>query len=116
MDKLNLMWAWIQANPVVFTAIAVYVIANLMPRPHPEKMTGWKRTFWSIVDGLCLLTAAKVPGNLKWLLANSPPLRAETHVVDKAGESSVADGPDEEEEEEVEQPLSEDSESKKVEK
>lgn len=115
MDKLDLMWAWAQANPVVFTAITVYVIANLMPRPHPEKMVGWKRTFWSIVDGLCLLTAAKVPGKLKWLLANSPTLHAETHVVDKAGEPSVEDGPAEEEEE-VEQPSSEDSETEKVEK
>ena len=116
MEKLELMWAWAQANPVVFTAIVVYVIANLMPRPHPEQMTGWKRTFWAIVDGLCVLTAAKVPGKLKWLLANSPADNSETHVVAKAGELDSGDGPEEEEGEEVEQPSADEDEDDEDEK
>lgn len=74
MNTLQQVWLWMQANPVVAIAIAVYVIANLAPRPHPKELSGWKATFWAVVDGLCLLTAAKVPGRLKWLLANSPPL------------------------------------------
>lgn len=107
MENLNIMWAWIQANPIVFTAIVVYVIANLAPRPHPEKIVGWKKTFWEIIDGLCLLTAARVPGKIKWLLAGSPPIESETHVAEKEPVSEADDGPDEKEEE-SEQPTSKD--------
>ena len=97
MEKLQIVLHWAQANPVTFVAIAVYVIANLMPRPHPEHLTGWKRTFWAIIDGLCVLTAGKVPGRLKWLLANSPSLGAGASAAAEAGEPDGGGGPAEDE-------------------
>jgi hypothetical protein len=84
MESLLVMWVWIQANPWTAVAISAYIIANLAPRPHPEDLTGWQRTFWSVIDGLCLLTAARVPGRVKWLLANSPALSSP--VPEPAGE------------------------------
>ena len=98
MDTILLMWAWIQSNPWTTVAIAAYVIANLSPRPHPEDLSGWQRTFWSTIDGLCLLTAAKVPGRLKYLLANSPAIAViAPKTVEKPAPEPEPDDDDEDE-------------------
>ena len=75
MEQLQIVLDWMKANPVVTTAIVVYVIANLAPRPDPSKMTGWQRAFWLIIDRLCILTHDKLPGTLKMLLLDSPPIK-----------------------------------------
>jgi hypothetical protein len=75
MEQLQIVLEWAKANPWVTTAIVVYVIANLAPRPDPSKMTGWQRAFWQIVDRLCVLTHDKLPGGLKMLLLDSPPIK-----------------------------------------
>ncbi len=75
MEQLQIVLDWMKANPWVSTAIVVYVIANLAPRPDPSKMTGWQKAFWQIVDRLCVLTHDKLPGGLKLLLLDSPPIK-----------------------------------------
>jgi hypothetical protein len=63
---------WTLTNWVIVAAVIVGAVANLAPRPHPEELTGWKRTFWLVIDRLCFLTASKVPGDWKWFFAPSP--------------------------------------------
>jgi hypothetical protein len=63
---------WTLANWVIVVAVIVGAVANLAPRPHPDELTGWRRTFWLVVDRLCFLTASKVPGDWKWILTGSP--------------------------------------------
>ena len=65
--------AWAQANPEVAVVFAGYVFANFAPRPDHTQMQGWTRTFWQIVDRLCVLTHDKVPGAFKMVLLDSPP-------------------------------------------
>jgi hypothetical protein len=72
METLQTVLEWAKANPWVATAIVVYVIANVAPRPDPGKMSGWQRAFWLIVDRLCILTHDRLPGGLKMLLLDSP--------------------------------------------
>jgi len=69
---LSNAWLWVQANPWTTTAIVVYLIVNLAPRPHPEQREGWAKTFWTIVDRLSVLTAGSVPGKLKMIFSDSP--------------------------------------------
>ena len=68
------LWAWLYLHWVVVVAVLVWIVVNVIPRPHPETLTGWKRVVWRIVDAICLLTAAKLPGGLKWPIVQSPPL------------------------------------------
>lgn len=78
---LEAVWAWILANPELVVAIALGIIANVAPRPHPERMTGLQRCFWLVIDRLCVLSAERVPGRLKWLFLPSalPPREPEKH-------------------------------------
>lgn len=70
---LTEMWAWIYANPVVVLAIVAWVVANVAQRPLPsETQSRGTRLFWLVVDRISVLTAEKVPGKLKWLMAPSP--------------------------------------------
>jgi hypothetical protein len=62
----------VSANWLIVLAVVVGAIANLAPRPHPDELTGWKRTFWLVIDRLCFLTAAKIPGGWKWFFVPSP--------------------------------------------
>ncbi len=66
-------WSWICSHPMTCLAVVVWVIANLVPRPHPDQLTGKARLFWSIVDRLCVLTASRFPGSLKLLGSISAP-------------------------------------------
>jgi hypothetical protein len=70
-DVLHSWWAWAEANRLVLLTVIVWVIANVAPRPHPDDTSGWKKTFWMVIDRLCVLTAEELPGRLKWLLAPS---------------------------------------------
>lgn len=72
MEQLQIVLEWMKDNLWTTVAIAAYVVANLAPRPHPSKMQGWQKSFWQIVDRLCLLTSHRVPGSLKFLLLDSP--------------------------------------------
>lgn len=76
METLQIMIEWMKVNPWVTTAIVVYVIANLAPRPDPKTLTGGHKVLWQIIDRLCLLTADKLPGTLKMLLLDSPAKKA----------------------------------------
>jgi len=114
METLQIALDWVQANPWIALAIAVYVIVNVAPRPHPEQMVGWKRTVWAIIDGLCLLTAAKVPGRVKWIVANSPALQpAETG---QAPEPEVVVEPEDEADDDGAEKASETQDEDEVEK
>ncbi|MFA6167009.1 MAG: hypothetical protein WC700_10350 [Gemmatimonadaceae bacterium] len=69
------MWSWIQQYPFETAAIVLYIVANVVPRPDASVMVGWRRSFWMTLDRLCLLTAGRVPGQLKGLFEASPPRR-----------------------------------------
>jgi hypothetical protein len=98
MEQLQLMLDWMKANPWTTTAVIVYVIANLAPRPDPEKMKGWQKALWQIIDRLCVLSSHKVPGSLKFLLLDSPDQGSDGEVekAPKVPEESDDDGEDEE--------------------
>lgn len=64
--------AWGMANPVIVLAVVVWIVANVMVRPHPDQMTGWKKVLWTAVDRVSILTADKLPGALKLPLVASP--------------------------------------------
>ena len=70
---LNTIITWIQENPEMTAAIAVYIVANFAPRPHPDDLTGWPKSFWKLIDWLCVLTADRLPGKFKMLITDSPP-------------------------------------------
>ena len=64
---------WLQTHWFGAFVVTVWLIANFAPRPLPnEEQKPIVRLFWLVIDRLCILTAAKVPGNLKWILAASP--------------------------------------------
>lgn len=65
--------SWIWAHDWQIIGVLAYVLLNVGPRPHPENLTGYKRIFWLVVDRLAVLSAERVPGNWKMLLAPSPP-------------------------------------------
>lgn len=65
--------AWGMANPLIVLAVVVWIVANVMVRPHPDAMVGWKKIFWTAVDRVSILTADKLPGVLKLPLVASPP-------------------------------------------
>ena len=113
MEQLQIVLDWMKANPVVTTAIVVYVIANLAPRPDPSKMTGWQRAFWLIIDRLCILTHDKLPGTLKMLLLDSPPIKPAKpkkakKVAEPEPETEDEDEDDDEPEVDAEEPEDED--------
>jgi hypothetical protein len=101
MEQLHTVLEWAKANPWTATAIVVYVIANLAPRPHHGKMTGWQKAFWQIVDRLCVLTSHRVPGGLKFLLLDSPE-RGSDGEVEKAPKPPADDDDEQNEEDEDE--------------
>ncbi len=68
------LWAWLYLHWVIVLAVAAWLVVNVVPRPHPDQLVGWKRIAWKVVDLLCFLTAAKLPGALKWPATASPPL------------------------------------------
>lgn len=68
MAHLAVAWAWVVAHPVIVWS-AVYVVLNVMPRPHPEGLTGWRLLLWGSIDRLCVFSAAKTPGAVKALFA-----------------------------------------------
>lgn len=67
------LWSWVWAHDWQIICVISYVLLNVGPRPHPENLTGWRRTFWLVVDRLAVLSAERVPGNWKMFLASSPP-------------------------------------------
>lgn len=71
-DVLHSWWTWAETHRMVVLAVIVWIIANVIPRPHPEDLTGWKKTFWMLVDRLCVLTAQEMPGRVKWFFSLSP--------------------------------------------
>jgi len=75
-EYLLAAWTWVMHHPLTSIAVAVWLIANFAPRPHPEQSTGWRKTFWQIVDRLCVLTADALPGRLKMPLIDSPAKKA----------------------------------------
>jgi hypothetical protein len=59
-------------NALAVIAVALYVTANVIPRPDPDACTpGW-RTFWRVVDRASFLTSEALPGNLKRIGQLSP--------------------------------------------
>jgi len=91
MEQLGQVWAWVQSHPLLTVAVVVYVFANFAPRPHPDKLKGWEKKLWQIVDRLCVLTAGKMPGGLKLPMLSASP---STKPPDKPD-----DKPDDKEEE-----------------
>lgn len=68
-------WAWALANPKTSGPIALgfvlWAILNVMKRPNPAELTGWKKLFWLVVDRLVVLEGALLGGGWKWLLVAS---------------------------------------------
>lgn len=93
---MNEIATWIQANPWTTFAIVVYVIANLAPRPDVSKLTGWRKSFWQIVDRLSILSADKVPGRLKMVLLDSPVAPADADDDNDVDDDESDDDEDEE--------------------
>jgi hypothetical protein len=65
-------WSWIVAHDWQIVSLTTYVLLNIGPRPHPDRLDGPSRIFWTIVDRLSVLSAERVPGAWKMLLAKSP--------------------------------------------
>lgn len=65
------VWAWVQAHPVLVGLLLLGAVANLSPRPHPDKLTGWQKGFWLVIDRLCFLAAESVPGRFKMFFTPS---------------------------------------------
>jgi hypothetical protein len=63
---------WVAQNPIATLAIVVYVLVNVLPRPHPDDRTGTWRFIWGVLDRLSVLTAKGLPGSMKMLLKASP--------------------------------------------
>jgi len=84
---------WVQQNPELAVAIAIYVFVNLAPRPDPEKLSGWQKVFWTILDRISVLTADKVPGRVKWLLMDTERPTGESQRADALDEDR-GDGDD----------------------
>lgn len=84
-----LIVAWLKANWISIVAVAIYLLANVYPRPPVEEQSGATRKFWFIVDRLCFLTAQQVPGRLKWPLMASPWLQKSPASTEGKGESNA---------------------------
>jgi len=64
-------WDWVVRYQHVLYG-CLYVLLNVMPRPHPAELPpGPHRTFWLVIDRLCVLSAAAMPGSWKMLFAMS---------------------------------------------
>lgn len=83
MRAIDVVFAWIMSDPAYAIAITVWVFANVAPRPNPRKLKGAQRVLWTLVDRMCILTAERLPGRFKWLLAGSP-VAAEQEKVSPA--------------------------------
>jgi len=81
---MNAAMGWIVSNPLTVTAIVIWLVANVAPRPNPSEMTSNWKVFWVVVDRLCILTAGKLPGGFKMLLLASPPTPAVVPVPAQA--------------------------------
>lgn len=81
---------WATAHWQLVLIVVVYGLVNLAPRPHPEKQTGAMRILWLLLDRVSVMTAERVPGRFKMLLAASPHEEGKT-------ESPVTDPPPAEE-------------------
>jgi hypothetical protein len=78
MQTLSLVYAWTlvhKATILGVISVVLWLIANYAPRPHPEDLVGWRKLLWTLVDRLCILTAADRPGAWKWLFLASPSRR-----------------------------------------
>jgi hypothetical protein len=67
-------WAWLYTHWAVVLAVTAWMAANVAPRPHPEALVGWRKIFWTLIDRVCVLSAASLPGVFKFPGASSPPL------------------------------------------
>jgi len=72
MELFNAAWAWVQIHWVAVLAIVAYVVVNVVPRKHPDEQSGWRKLFWLVLDRVSVLTADKVPGRFKMILAATP--------------------------------------------
>jgi hypothetical protein len=63
---------WVIAHWELVLIVVVYGIVNLAARPHPDKQTGLMRVLWLILDRFSVMTAERVPGRFKMILAASP--------------------------------------------
>ena len=93
MDASEL-WSWVVAHDAAIALLSLWLIVNVGPRPHPERLTGPAKAFWLVVDRLCVLTAERVPGQWKWLFEPSPmgspaAPRAPAPLDDELDESGV---------------------------
>ena len=88
---MNHLWAWAISNQEIVFFLVLGVVANLSPRPHPDNTIGWQKTFWTVIDRLCILTAERVPGKWKWLLVPSPSVEktSPTAVVKESEEEKT---------------------------
>lgn len=69
---MQLLVDWATAHWQLVLIVTVYGLVNLAPRPHPEDQAGITRIFWLLLDRFSVMTAEKVPGRFKMLLAASP--------------------------------------------
>jgi len=78
------VWLFVAANWLTILAVVLYLVANVVPRPDPSRVSpGWS-VFWQIVDRLCFLSREALPGGWKAIGALSP------IVIPKADPEKVA--------------------------
>jgi hypothetical protein len=104
MELVQQAIEWIKQNPIIATAIIIYLLANFAPRPHPDSQKGWVKIFWQVVDRLCVLSSSRVPGRLKMILLDSPapppkPEAPPAKEPDKTADGAAADSVDDKEKE-----------------
>lgn len=72
MKTIAIAWEWAVRNQALLFGL-LYCVLNVLKRPHPAALPpGPWRVLWTIVDRLCVLTASRMPGSWKLLLALSP--------------------------------------------
>lgn len=91
MDTASII-VWARANWYVSLVVVLWIVANVAPRPHPETMTGFQKTLWTVIDRLCVLTADALPGKLKWIFAPSPSPAPAVVTPDAAPEAKKDEG------------------------
>jgi hypothetical protein len=68
---MSALWAWVTTHPWAVTAIVLYLIVNVAPRPHGSEASGWKAVLWETLDRLAILTSGAIPGKFKMLLVQT---------------------------------------------
>lgn len=81
---------WLIQNWFTVLSVAVYLLANVVPRPSGEQMHGPLGAFWRLLDRLCILTAKGLPGSLKAPLESTSTALQASQAAQAAKQATAA--------------------------